>query len=408
MTAAGTSNIFASPVGTSTSTIVTHTMTISVVSNGHGGVSIEFPTKSPSVGSEGGKTTYVLEWPTSPATATASVMNSISVKETKTVDSSAAAGTTTSTLAPTALSTSASSSTTPPSSSSVSALCYDPDANSHSPCPTTTSSSASSLTSSGGFDPSGATIVKSQASKLQIPFRNALRNSLDGQHGKTTLIFVLAVYIAYECLRLLRIGGATWRNEVPFQNAPRLSMVHSAILPGLAMLALGFIAVDSSIPYAGWESFCWLSILVLGAFEAAVGLHEASPGLQAERKTRVVQAGLRACGYSDAQIGRILAGRGTGVDDDEGDDGARLVDGGVVTRAEAGIERRGITVVKGSARPLLEPRVVEKGEIVVVEGSARPFVRGLRTHSLWEGLRAVGRDGVAEAEDGLDVEGREG
>ena len=54
------------------------------------------------------------------------------------------------------------------------------------------------------------------------------------------------------------------------------------------------------------------------------------------------------------------------------------------------MEKKDITVVRGSARPLLAPRVVSKGQIRVVRGSARPFVLGKRAHSLWEGMRGVG------------------
>ncbi len=66
-----------------------------------------------------------------------------------------------------------------------------------------------------------------------------------------------------------------------------------------------------------------------------------------------------------------------------------------------------VTVVTGSARPLLAPRVVGKGEISVVEGSGRPFVRGRRTHSLWEGMGKGGEgvdggdEGEGEGEGGL-------
>ena len=61
---------------------------------------------------------------------------------------------------------------------------------------------------------------------------------------------------------------------------------------------------------------------------------------------------------------------------------------GIVPPAGSGKEkeRQDIVVVKGSARPLLPPRVVRKGEITLVQGSARPFVKGKRTHSLWEGM----------------------
>lgn len=61
--------------------------------------------------------------------------------------------------------------------------------------------------------------------------------------------------------------------------------------------------------------------------------------------------------------------------------------------------KHAITVVKGSARPLLEPRVVEKGEIQVMEGSARPFVKGKRTHSLWEGMGGGAEDGGGGVEE---------
>lgn len=92
----------------------------------------------------------------------------------------------------------------------------------------------------------------------------------------------------------------------------------------------------------------------------------------------------------------LPAGSQMVVDND--DDGVTdLAHDEVVTaRAETEAEKPDITVVEGSARPLLEPRVVSKREIRVVEGSGRPFVKGRRTHSLWEGM------------DGMRTEGGEG
>ncbi len=65
-----------------------------------------------------------------------------------------------------------------------------------------------------------------------------------------------------------------------------------------------------------------------------------------------------------------------------------------------------ITIVQGSARPLLAPKFVAKGEIYLVEGSARPFLRAKRTHSLWEGMMRGG--GAGEGEGRLNMVGEGG
>ncbi|KAF6221899.1 hypothetical protein HO133_001867 [Letharia lupina] len=313
MTAAGTSNIFAPPASTSPSAISTHTMTISVVSDGHGGVSLDFPTKSAAAGSEGGETTYVLDWPASSATPIAAGTSGQPVESTSNTVLSAAVATSTASST-TAQSTSASSSTIPPRSSSPPALCYNPDANSHPPCPTTATPPASSSTSGAGFNPSGATIVRSQASKLRIPLLHPLDDDNDHQSQRGNTVFLF--------------------------------------LPLLA----------ASILYVTFGHFVKRS----DANRAQLG------------------SALRALGYDDPQIDAILAGPRTGV-------------------AEPGTaEKKDITVVRGSARPLLAPRVVSKGQIRVVRGSARPFVLGKRAHSLWEGMRGAGdkEDGGEERVEG--------
>ena len=115
----------------------------------------------------------------------------------------------------------------------------------------------------------------------------------------------------------------------------------------------------------------------------------------------VVKATLRECGYNGAEIETILAGPGKG----DGDAQTDLVNESR-TGIEAETQKQDITVVTGSARPWLPPRVVSKGQIRVVKGSARPFVKGKRTHSLWEGMREeVGEGAVRlDGEEAGEVE----
>ena len=82
---------------------------------------------------------------------------------------------------------------------------------------------------------------------------------------------------------------------------------------------------------------------------------------------------LRGRGYDSVAIEFILAGP-PGTREGEAEPEAKT----------------SITIVQGSARPLLASRAVEKGEIYLVEGSARPFLREKRTHSLWEGMKGGG------------------
>ncbi|CAD6586155.1 MAG: hypothetical protein ASARMPREDX12_002288 [Alectoria sarmentosa] len=425
MTAAGTSDLFASAsASTTTGTSAAVDGTASVVLKGDGGRSVEFV----SAGSNGVPTTYVYEpmaifsttvisvTSTASATPAKVVTSSRSVESsTKTIVSSAATSSSISSPS-SARSTVASSSTISASSSTISPLCYDPGANSHSPCPTTTAPPTPSSTSSGGFNPPGATTVESQASKLSLPSLDPLRTLFTTQRGQRALLtYLLAAYIAYACLRLLlllRIGGATWRSSdlASHQRAPRFSTtLHHAILPGFAMLALALVVARTSSlppPYTGWESFCWLAILLLllGACESAVGFYEAAAF---EGRIDVVKATLRECGYDGAAIETILAGPPGKGDEEEEDAQIDSVKESRRTAAEAETQKQDITVVSGSARPWLPPRVVSKGQIRVVKGSARPFVKGKRTHSLWEGMGkgAVRLDGEEEAAAAGEVEG---
>ena len=345
MTAASTSNIFASSASTSAKTVKEHTMTISVVSNGLGGLSLEFPTGSASGGLQGESTTYVLEWPATSNTAAVAGTISKSVHSTTRTTLSSTTETTSTTSTTTAQSTTPSSSSTPSahSSSTQSLLCYDPNANSHSPCPTTTTSPVSSSTSDGGgFNPPGATIVNSQAPKLASfpsldPLRNfvtSLRAFFQTACGKTILTFVPFACFVFFSLCLLRdhIVAERGRQDRQLQPRPR------------ANIAKPSPRKRPNEPYADPEP----------------------------------QTDTTAIAPSPPPNDEIPQNQ-------PGD-----------TELELLGKTKDITVVKGSARPLLAPRLVRKGEISVVEGSGRPFVRGMRTHSLWEGM-GLGKRGEVGA-----------
>ena len=117
-------------------------------------------------------------------------------------------------------------------------------------------------------------------------------------------------------------------------------------------------------------------------------------------------------GYTEAQVQDITAGHPRGDLDPDSDLDVKL---NLDLQTEK--LKDAITVVQGSAKPLLEKKVVGKGQISIVKGSARPWVRGRRTHSLWEAqakarARSAGEVEVVEGGEGVEggevVEGAEG
>lgn len=93
------------------------------------------------------------------------------------------------------------------------------------------------------------------------------------------------------------------------------------------------------------------------------------------------------------------------------DDKSLKSEGGIQDEATPGAGKNQdpttITVVPGSAKPLLEPRVVEKDDIHVVKGSGRVYLREKRTHSLWEGMAMAGRMEGADSGSGSGSSGGE-
>lgn len=356
------------------------TVTISVLPDGYGGISLELvgPAGSSiestaaveSLESGGGvETTYVLEWP---ATVTATngggvlaVTSNNSVEgSTKTTVLPTVTGKSTALPTTTALSGSTSSALSSSSSSSKIQLCYDPNANSPPPCPSSTTPTptpSSTPPSSGAiFNPPGATTVRSQASKLSLP-----------------------PFFSLDAVRKYIKSKS--------EESNREEWTYPLLITSVFLLASSFFI------------FLGATLYLLNSIRDGAKLHDVD--------ARKVKEALRIHGYDDAEIDIILAGPETRDDehehDDDDDEGA--VDVGDTAQPETEIATPNtnitpITVVKGSARPLLEPRVVQKGEIRKVEGSARPWVKGKRTHSLWEEQRGrgVGMEGEGVGESGLE------
>lgn len=426
MTAAGTANFFAAEeesVGVSSYKIATdvHTVTIFVVADGRGGVSLELPTGSAEVGESegeggGGETTYVLDWPAGSATAVPVKVDSGSGESTEkavssTVGKSTALSATTTIAQSTsksASSKSASSSTTnsapsPSSSASSSSqlLCYDPNANSHSPCPTTSTTAtpkSSKTSSSGVFNPSGATTVKSQASKLSfLPSSlDRLRNWFRSESGTYSLPLLIAGCVISLCISFWLLSmlyeearGGKWRGaniNIHDVNVP-------SVKKALRKYDLGGAQIEDII--------------------ASMDIHDGG------------REALRKYGFEEGEIEDVLAGpviitaghndnndnstNNDNTDTDTNNNSTADVLRGTMPEPEPNTSTSTviplqenqpptITIVKNSAKPFLEPRVVQKGQIQVVEGSARPWIKGKRTHSLWEGL---GGEVVGEGEEGL-------
>lgn len=101
---------------------------------------------------------------------------------------------------------------------------------------------------------------------------------------------------------------------------------------------------------------------------------ERNQRLPEDEEIRITKDVLSGRGYSEEEVEGILAGPGTCGDCDNGSEGELDGrEGGL--NAQEGVQTKNIVkIVKGSAKPLLVPRIVGKGEIRVVEGSARPFL----------------------------------
>ncbi|KAM0799925.1 hypothetical protein BDR22DRAFT_272021 [Usnea florida] len=390
MTAAGTSNVFASSVGAGSTS------------------------KTTGVGSETGNTTSALKSVTSLATATAAVRTSSgSVKETNTVSSASTSTTsamTTSSSTSTSSAQSTSATTSTSSTSSFVALCYDPAAKSHSPCPTTTAiTSASASPSTADFNPPGASIVKSQAGKLRIPLLGPLRDLYRSSHqrvinnGNSTdlivslfAIFVLFIYIPLISIHLLRI----WRNDkVPCfsRSTMRLDILF------LLLVAVAFIAhirspcvSDRRMPVTPCLVIFPIGI-ILGIIRLSLSHLPKEIKETKEVQEAIVKTWLKDKGYTDMQVRNIIAGPHR--DDLEPDSD---LDVNLNLDLQTEKLKDAITVVQGSAKPLLEKKVVGKGQISIVKGSARPWVKGKRTHSLWE-AKARARSGAGAVEGGDEI-----
>ena len=142
-----------------------------------------------------------------------------------------------------------------------------------------------------------------------------------------------------------------------------------------------------------------LPLVAVGAgFTVGIIFELFSSGLPKETELAIVQAWLKyEGGYTDVQVQNIMAGPHR--DDLEPDS-----DLDVKLNLDLQTEKLkdAITVVQGSAKPLLEKKVVGKGQISIVKGSARPWARGRRTHSLWEAkARAKSAGGI----EGVEGEG---
>ena len=106
----------------------------------------------------------------------------------------------------------------------------------------------------------------------------------------------------------------------------------------------------------------------------------------------IVKTWLKDQGYTDVQVRNIIAGPHR--DDDLEPDSDLNVQLNLDLQTEN--LKDTITVIQGSAKPLLEKKAVGKAQISIVKGSARPWVKGKRTHSLWE---AKARAGALEGGD---------
>lgn len=142
-----------------------------------------------------------------------------------------------------------------------------------------------------------------------------------------------------------------------------------------------------------------ISLIIVAAFASFLArnvLKSSLSHLPKEMKEAMVKAWLRdEGGYAEVQVRDIMAGPHR--EDLEPD---LDLDLHLDLDLETEKLKDAITVVQGSAKPLLEKKVVGKGQISVVKGSARPWVKGRRTHSLWEAK--------ARARTGAGIEGVEG
>ena len=173
-------------------------------------------------------------------------------------------------------------------------------------------------------------------------------------------------------------------------------MLLKIILLAFVAVALRLLFLHAHGPYSShWTVRFFLAVVAVAGSEiTAAFLVESLSHLPKDVKEAMVKTWLRdECGYSDVQVRDIMAGPDRRHDLNPDLD---------LETEKMDRVKEVITIVQGSAKPLLEKKFVGKGDISVVKGSARPWVKGRRTHSLWEG-RARAGDGAAGVEgDGGD------